>query len=422
MVTAYVQKLRLFSRDVRLYLVTAALIGFTVYGGIYDVLLNLYLLRLGHGPESIGLVNAAAFLAMALFSLPAGLLGTRWGIRRTMIAGMSLMVAGYGLLPLAELLPVTWQQGWLPATRVLAGLGVALYLVNASPFLMGATDPEERDHAFSVQAALWPLAGFAGSLVGGLLPGLFARVSGIAVGQPAPYRYSLLTAALLLIPGVLALWATREVHIEQTRERAAKREAAPYGLIVLMVLVGVLRVAGEFGVRSFFNVYLDADLRVPTAQIGTLMAVGQLLSVPAALAMPMLTARWGQGRTIALGALGVALSLLPLALIPHLGAAALSFIAMVALASIVRPAFTVYSQELVTPTWRPVMSGATNLAAGLGAGAMMLAAGYVVTALGYRSFFTIPAGLIATGALLFWAYFRVPRGELARRSAVSTER
>ena len=146
MVTAYVQKLRLFSRDVRLYLVTSALFGFT-YFGVHTVLLNLYLRRLGYGPEFIGLVNGAGFLAFSLFSLPAGALGTRWDVRRMMIAGMGLMVAGYGLLPLADLMPVTWQQGWLPATRVLAGLGMALYIVNASPFLMSATGPEERHRA-----------------------------------------------------------------------------------------------------------------------------------------------------------------------------------------------------------------------------------------------------------------------------------
>ena len=45
----YVSKLRLLSRDIWLLLATSALLGFTVFGGIYSVLLNLYLLRLGYG-------------------------------------------------------------------------------------------------------------------------------------------------------------------------------------------------------------------------------------------------------------------------------------------------------------------------------------------------------------------------------------
>ncbi|MCZ6681140.1 MAG: hypothetical protein O7E52_28295 [Candidatus Poribacteria bacterium] len=48
MPTTYLHAVRRFNRDVRLYLTTAALIGFTVDGGIFSVLFNLYLLRLGY--------------------------------------------------------------------------------------------------------------------------------------------------------------------------------------------------------------------------------------------------------------------------------------------------------------------------------------------------------------------------------------
>ena len=90
-----------------------------------------------------------------------------------------------------------------------------------------------------------------------------------------------------------------------------------------MALVVLLQVAGEGAARTFFNVYLDAGLHVPTAQIGVLSAAGQLLAVPAALAAPLLMARWGKERTFVLGSLGMTLSLLPLALIFHWGAAGL---------------------------------------------------------------------------------------------------
>ena len=101
MASGYLEKLRMFNRDVRLYLITSALIGFTVFGGIYPVLLNLYLLRLGYGPEFIGIVNASFPFAMVVFSLPAGVLGQRFSTRRMMIVGLGLCVLGSGLLPLA---------------------------------------------------------------------------------------------------------------------------------------------------------------------------------------------------------------------------------------------------------------------------------------------------------------------------------
>ena len=46
MVFTHREALALFNRDVRLVLFSQALIGFTIFGGVYTVLLNLYLLRL----------------------------------------------------------------------------------------------------------------------------------------------------------------------------------------------------------------------------------------------------------------------------------------------------------------------------------------------------------------------------------------
>ena len=71
MIADYLQALRLLHRDVRLFLFASAFVGFT-YFGIYTLLLNLYLLRLGYGPAQIGLINGAGPLAMAIGGLPIG--------------------------------------------------------------------------------------------------------------------------------------------------------------------------------------------------------------------------------------------------------------------------------------------------------------------------------------------------------------
>ena len=162
---------------------------------------------------------------------------------------------------------------------------------------------------------------------------------------------------------------------------------------------------GEAIARTFFNVYLDTRLQVSTALIGALVGVGQLLAVPAALATPILAARWGIARTAAIGSAGIALSLVPLAFFSHWAAAGLSFMGVIALASIRRPLMTVYSMELVRPAWRAAMSGATTMAVGLSWAAIAWGGGYLIAALGYRSLFLSGAGLTGAGALLFWAYF-----------------
>ena len=285
---------------------------------------------------------------------------------------------------------------------------------------MGITAPEERNHAFSAQMALSPLAGFAGSLVAGLLPGLLATILGLSRESPASYGYPLFIAPVLYGVALLALLATRDVTVEQ--ERGTSAEAGqlpiPYGLILLIALFVLLESSGEWGARVFLNVYLDDGLQTPSSLIGAVLAVGQLLAVPAALVMPLVVTRLGRSRTVIWSAFYVACSVLLLAFIPHWVAAGVGFIGVGAMTCIMFPAYTIYYQEMIPVRWRTVASGAVSMAAGLGSSAMVFGGGYIIKAIGYRSLFLMSAALVASSALLFWIAFRVPRGELGHTSTL----
>jgi MFS family permease len=417
--TAYLQKLRLFSRDVRAYLLFKTLESFAVWG-IRAMLLNLYLLRLGYGPEFIGMFNAAGLLAFALFGLPASAIGARWGSRRTLIAGAGVLLVGFWLLPLADLVPFAWRTGWLYATNVGVLLGAALYYINGTPFLMGATRAEARDHAFSAQAALTPLAGFAGNLLGGLLPRLFASLLDLPLEGPAAYRYPLWIAAALMVPALLALLGTREMHVGHAPApaRTTAKGRPPYELILSFALFTLLRNVGAAMGGTFLNIYLDDHLHVSTAQIGLLLAIGQIVAAPAALLMPFLVARWGRTRTVVLGTLGAALSMLPQALIPHWSAAGAGLMATNALTAIATAAYTVYTQESVPKRWRSTMSGAFFVAATLGMAAAASGGGYVVSALGYPGLFMTGAGMVVLSTLFFWGRFCAPREKRVSRPVI----
>lgn len=410
----YWQRIRAFRRDIRLFLITPALIGLTVFGGIYTVLFNLYLVRLGYGPEFVGLVNASSQFALALFALPASAVGARVGARKAMVVGLSLAVLGNGLPICAEFAPGAWRAGWILVTYVTGGLGLALYFVNSSPWVMSVTTPQERGHVFSVQAALWPLAGFMGSLVGGVMPTLFAQALGVSLDSPAAYRYPLLIAAGLLTIGVGALWMTQEAAITVSRDEPARPPlSVPLGILLVMGLVGILRGSGEGAARTFFNVYMDAEFGVSAARIGGFLAIGQLMSVPAALVTPLFATRWGNDRIILAGTIGLALVLAAFALAAQWLAAGAAFMAMLVVISIARPAYMVYSQEIVAPQWHGAMSAATTMAIGISWSIMALGGGYLIVRLGYRPLFLTGALLTALGALIFWRYFGAPRGELA---------
>ena len=414
MFSTYRNAIRSFSQDVKLVLISSAFINFG-YVGIFVMLFNLYLLRLGFGTEFIGLINAVAQLGFALFSLPAGAIGSRWGSRRMAIIGLAVAVFGLFLVPMAEWLPKAWWSAWLMSSYVLAWLGGALFLVNMNPFLMALTKPDERAHVFSVRQAILPLAGFAGNLTGGFLPTAFANWQGLTLDQAGPYRYALFAAALLLMPAVVALIKTQEV--EETRpqmETKAMKQAPPVGLISFIALIVLLQVAGYSAANIFFNVYLDQGLQVSTSTIGFLSALGQLIAAPAALLTPLVVMRLGKGKTIIGGFLGLAISLLPLALLPYWGTAGLGFIGVNALFIFTAPVFVICQQELVSPATRATMSGAAAMATGLGTAAMAFGGGYLIVNFGYQTLFLTGAGLVTLSAILFWTFTWAPRWYLTR--------
>jgi MFS family permease len=396
------------------YFVAVALVGFAIDGGIYSVLLNLFLVRLGYGPEAIGLINAAGTLTFALASLPAGMIGARWGSRPIMLLGLGLLAAGSLLLPLADTLPSEWRLAWLLINMSVLYLGLALYFVNTAPYVMEAIRPEQRTYIFSFQMALLALAAFLGSLIGGFLPPAFVALLGSSAAQPAPYRYGLLIAGLALLPGMLAIHAARPAAGAAARDTAATApEPAPLakaliGLLAMIAIVRVLQVSGLAVTTTFFNVYLDSALLVSTARIGLLIALGRLLGIPAALATGTLTARYGNRGVVIGASIGTALSILPIALIPHWGAAGLSLIGVIGLSGIRYPASMVYFMELVPPAQRATVSGLTEMAAGICFTAMTFGGGYIIAAFGYRSLFLLGAALTGLSALVFWRSFREP--------------
>ncbi|HEX5688658.1 MAG TPA: MFS transporter, partial [Roseiflexaceae bacterium] len=177
-------------------------------------------------------------------------------------------------------------------------------------------------------------------------------------------------------------------------------------LLVMMGLVRLLQVSGLAATTTFFNVYLDRELLVPTAQIGAIIAAGRLLGVPAALATSTLTARYGNRAVVIAATIGTALSILPIAFVPHWSVAGLGFVGVVGFSWIRYASSLVYFLELVPPSRRATVTGVMEMSAGFCFTAITLSGGYTIELLGYQSLFLAGAALTGVSALLFWLFFR----------------
>ena len=77
------------------FVFAAGVVSVSIFG-MYLVLLNLYLLRLGYGPEFIGLVQGTGIFAIVALSMPASAAGRRWGLHGLIVGGISAASSGAG--------------------------------------------------------------------------------------------------------------------------------------------------------------------------------------------------------------------------------------------------------------------------------------------------------------------------------------
>ena len=421
-VIGYVHALRLFSRNVRIFLLCSLLLGFGFFG-VYAVLLNLYLLRLCYGAGVVGLVNGMGMVAYAVFSLPAGALGARYGSRQMLRVGFIFIALGMGLLPAAQFLSGTAQVAWIVVTYTVTSMGLDVYFVNSNPFMIQSTTPRERMHLYSLRVGTSPIAAFVGALVGGLLPGALAAA--LPISETGAFALALLAPWVAVVIAVVALFHTEPTPpaTEDSPRPTGPGSAAaalPLLVITMMGLVIMMRIAAEGAQRSFFNVYLESILAMPTAQIGLLAATGQLVGGFAALVTPSFTRRWGLERVIFWASLGMGASTALFALVPHWAAAAIGYAGLVSFTYIQRPCSLRFTMEIVPVRWREAAAGVANMVAGIGWGVMSFAGGYAVGAYGFQSFFLVSAIITASSAVVFLLYFGVPRAGFSGQQRAGT--
>jgi MFS family permease len=390
----------ILNRNALLLLAVWASLGFG-YVGLHSVLFNLYLLRLGYGPEFVGTVSSAAMLMMALCSFPAGWLGRRFGSRRVLIAGMVVTLI-YTLIPVAPIIPAQLRRPLIVLTMAVFGIAQAAVLVNSMPFLMANVAPEQRNRVFSLRIAAMSLFAFAGSLVAGVLPQHLATRLGVALDDHRAYWISLVAVPIFMALGLVLMLLTKERDEPSPSTDATTTEGrAPIRLLATLAVVNLLVMASYRSTQLFFNVYMDTGLHAPTVLIGISAGAAQLLSVPSVLFMPALARRIGRAQAIVLALTVFCLGQLFLTLIPHWSVAGLCFAAAIAAYFVFNAAFAVHSQELVPKEWRAVTAGTVIAARGVSVSAMVFGGGYLISALGHRPLFLLNAALAAVAAITF---------------------
>lgn len=402
-----ISNVRTFSLGIWLYLTAWFVLQFS-FAGIYSVLINLFLKRLGYSIDFMGMVNAAAALGFALFAIPAGGFGARWGYKKMILLGLIGGTIFTFLLPFAPYFGLELGKIIIVGSYGLFAVSMTLIAVNGIPFLANSATDQSRVHVFSAYAAIAPLAGFFGSIVAGFLPKVVSDVTRTSLEKADPYAFSMWIVPLFLLAFTfLFLVFIKEKHGgENAAATESSSEKAPVYLFMVFFIFTVFRIATFWAIFAFFSIYLDSTFKVPVAIIGILTAVGRIIPAFAALLTPTFAKMTGKFNLIVLVSIASTITALPMGFIPSVTAAAISLILISGLNAIDASVFSTFQQEATPEKWRPLMAGYCFAAEAVSFTVVAYAGGFIIKSLGYQPFFLMTAAATFTSAFIFWIFLR----------------
>ncbi len=250
--------------------------------------------ELGADSHELSYVLTAYFVAYGLTLFPGGTLVDRIGSRRVALAGLAIFAAGAVFGALAG------SIGVLVASRVVQGVGAGLVSPASLAGAVSGFPPERRGAALGIWGASSGTANLIGPVIGGLLT--------VAIDWRACWWF--------LVPAsgaaALAMWrlVPRGVRADETPEAAGLRQR----VIAAAALVAALTFTVMIGAFYIGQQYLQ--VAAGYSALGAASAL-TLIALFVAIGAPLsgrLSDVRGEGPTIALGFVLVALALAVLAI------------------------------------------------------------------------------------------------------------
>jgi MFS transporter, ACDE family, multidrug resistance protein len=357
----------------------AAVIAFMGIGLVDPILLSIAK-GLGATPSQVTLLFSSYLGVQVLAMLVTGAFSARFGAKRTLIAGLALIVLATAACALAG------SIGELVSLRAAWGLGNALFIATALSVIVGAASGGQQGAILLYEAALG-----LGLSVGPLLGALLGTVS-----WRGPFAGTSVLMAAALVLCVVFLPSDAEARRERIRVLDPLR-ALRHGGLLRTSLGSALYTAAFFTVLAWTPFVLGfGAIAVGLVFFGW----GLCVAVAGVVLAPRLAARIGERHATALAVVGYAVLMLMLA-VPSVPVVVLGVVLSGLVSGLLNTLFTGTAMS-TSPVPRPVASAGYNFCRWLGGALAATLVGHIADWSGWaQSPFVAAAALcLLAGGLL----------------------
>ncbi|HCM27729.1 MAG: MFS transporter [Treponema sp. GWB1_62_6] len=237
--------------------------------------LPLYLLALGGGAWTVGILNSMDNMLSALYSVPGGFLSDRLGHKKSL--QLFTLVAMFGYL-LVILIPA-WQAVLVGSVFFISWTAVSLPAIMS--LVSKAVPKERRSFGVSLHSFFRRIPMALGPVVGGILIGKWGRVSGVRIAFVAAFAMGAVALAVV----------QRYMDDDEPAGAAAERNRTKLGTLFSPALRSLL--ASDILIRfaeqipyAFVVIWAVENNGLTALQFGLLttieMAVAMLVYIPVA--------------------------------------------------------------------------------------------------------------------------------------------
>jgi MFS family permease len=388
-----------------------------VADGYVSILLPAYLLALGFDAFEVGVLTTATLLGSASLTLFAGLITTRFGHRRPLLAAGGLMVAtglGFaGLQAFWPLLLIAFVGTINPSTG-----DVSVFLPLEQSLLAQSVSDKDRTALFVRYSLAGSLMGAAGTLLAAL-PDIVGGWSGATLLQ--------IIQGMFLLYAVIGL-ASAMIYrrVEEPLPVPGDATSEPLGpsrkiVYRLAALFSIDAFAGGLIVQSMLALWLFQVFGMSLTAAATLFFWSNLLSAASYLAAVPIANRIGLIRTMVYTHLPSSLCLVAIPFVSSLPVVVGLLLLRSLLSQMDVPTRNSYVMAVVTPGERPAAASLTSVPRSLASGLGPVISGYLIMLSGFGWLLLI-GGLLKIGydlaLLAMFSHVRPPE----EREPVPAER